>query len=63
MHKSNFAPVRNYVTPFKELLNGNESKRNQSQKFNNNEDKAIQRLKNNKSAGTDGIPGELLKRA
>ena len=26
-------------------------------------DKAIQRLKNNKSAGTDGIPAELFKAA
>ncbi|MDQ9586889.1 hypothetical protein, partial [Serratia marcescens] len=60
---------------FKELLKGNESRTssqgNQSQKFKNNEnvppptraevDKAIQRFKNNKSAGTDGIPAELLK--
>ena len=59
---------------FKELLNGNESRTspqgNQSQKFKNNEDVplptraevdiAIQKLKN-KSAGTDGIPAELLK--
>ncbi|MEQ5162530.1 hypothetical protein ABN196_17975 [Proteus terrae] len=62
---------------FKEQLNGNESRTspqgNQSQKFQNNEDvppptraevdKDIQRLKNNKSAGTDGIPAELLKTA
>uniref|UniRef100_T1GMU7 Uncharacterized protein n=1 Tax=Megaselia scalaris TaxID=36166 RepID=T1GMU7_MEGSC len=63
---------------FKELLNGTESRtfpqENQFQKFQNNEDvtpptrvevdKAIHyRLKNNKSASTDGIPDELLKTA
>lgn len=62
---------------FEELLNGDESRPTPSVDdsciFDNNEDvppptleevqKAIQNLKNNKSAGTDGIPAELLKAA
>jgi hypothetical protein len=63
---------------FTELLNGEESRQTPHNgipdiEYNNNEDvppptfsevqTAIQRLKNNKSAGTDGIPAELLKAA
>ena len=62
---------------FSELLNGNSSRmtphENPPCEFHNQDEvppptrdevnAAIQRLKNNKSAGTDGIPAELLKTA
>ncbi len=61
---------------FSELLNGDHSRMTPQEEtlvFNSNEDvpqptteevrSAIQRLKNNKSAGSDGIPAELLKAA
>ena len=61
---------------FSELLNGDHSRmapKEETLVFNSNEDvpqptteevrSAIQRLKNNNSAGSDGIPAELLKAA